>query len=117
MYLTYAEYQSLGGTLASTAFTLLEFKARKEIDCLTQNRVQKMITIPEEIKKCMYELVGKLDLESQSGGGVLTSESSGSYSYSIDNANTKNSISDSIKTYLRWVKDDNGIYLLYAGVD
>ena len=117
MYLTYMEYQTLGGTITDTAFSLLEFKARKEIDSLTQNRVQKMATIPEEIKRCVFELVGKLDLESQSGGGVLTSESSGSYSYSIDNANTKTSISDSIKTYLRWVKDDNGIYLLYAGVD
>lgn len=117
MYLSYAEYQTLGGTLTSTAFNLLEFKARKEIDSLTQNRVQKMATIPDEIKKCMFELIGKLDLESQSGGGVLTSESSGSYSYSIDSANTKSSISDSIKTYLRWIKDDNGVYLLYAGVD
>ena len=37
-YLTYLEYQSLGGTLEETPFNLLEYEARKQIDLRTQRR-------------------------------------------------------------------------------
>lgn len=117
MYLSYAGYQSLGGTLTNTAFALLEFKARSLIDSYTQKRIQNMVTIPESVEKCMFELIGKLDTESQTGGGMITSESSGSYSYSVDLKSAKQSMADTIRTYLAWQADDNGIYLLSAGVE
>ena len=117
MYLSYAEYQSLGGTLTNTAFTLLEFKARSLIDSYTQKRIHNMATVPESAKKCTFELIGKLDTESQTGGGMIASESSGSYSYSVDLKTAKQSMADTIHTYLAWQTDDNGIYLLSAGVE
>ena len=117
MYLSYADYQSLGGTLTNTAFTLLEFKARSLIDFYTQKRIQNMATVPEVVEKCMFELIGKLDTESQTGGGMLTSESSGSYSYSVDIASVKLSMANTIRTYLTWQTDDNGVYLISAGVE
>ena len=37
-YLTYSEYQELGGTLAELPFNLLEYESRKIIDEKTLNR-------------------------------------------------------------------------------
>ena len=40
-YLTYVEYQQLGGsTIGKMPFDLLEFEARKQIDIRTQNRLK-----------------------------------------------------------------------------
>ena len=117
MYLTFAEYQALGGTITATAFPLLEFKARKMIDSYTQGRVNKMTAIPEDIKKCMFELIGKISTEQEYGAGMITSESSGSYSYSVDISTSNQSKAETIRTYLSGVTDDNGIYLLFAGVE
>lgn len=117
MYLTFAEYQARGGTITLTAFPLLEFKARKMIDSYTQGRVSKMATIPDDVKNCMFELIGKISTEQQYGDGMITSESSGSYSYSVDVNTASQSKIGTIKTYLSGVTDDNGIYLLYAGVE
>ncbi len=59
-YLTYLEYQSLGGTLEETPFNLLEFEARKQIDLRTQNRLKDVDTIPNEVKLCDYHLIDKI---------------------------------------------------------
>lgn len=117
MYLTFAEYQARGGTNTATAFALLEFKARKMIDSHTQGRVSKMANIPGDVKNCMFELIGKLFAEQQYGDGMITSELSSSYSYSVDVNTASQSKIGTIKTYLSGVTDDNGIYLLYTGVE
>ena len=60
-YLTYLEYQSLGGTLEETPFNLLEFEARKQIDLRTQNRLKDVDTIPSEVKLCDFHLITKIE--------------------------------------------------------
>lgn len=60
-YLTYLEYQSLGGTLEETPFNLLEFEARKQIDLRTQRRLIDVETIPNEVKLCVYHLIDKIN--------------------------------------------------------
>ena len=53
-YLTYTEYQSLGGTLEPTPFNLLEYNARKRIDEKTFGRLIDIETVPQEVKLCVY---------------------------------------------------------------
>ena len=60
-YLTYLEYQSLGGTLEETPFNLLEYEARKQINIRTQNRLIDETTIPNEVKLCVYHLINKIE--------------------------------------------------------
>lgn len=59
-YLTYIEYQELGGSLTETPFNLLEYQARKEIDLNTKNRLASVDEIPDEVKWCVYELIDTL---------------------------------------------------------
>ena len=62
-YLTYQEYQDLGGSeIGETPFNLLEFEARKQIDLRTQLRLKKIDTqdIPLEVKICETNLINKI---------------------------------------------------------
>jgi hypothetical protein len=115
MYLTYAEYQALGGIMTDTAFTLSEYKARMFIDKLTHNRLHSFEIIPEAVKNCMIELINIS--QSEQGGKVISSESSGSYSVSFDVANISTAKHDLVKTYLGGITDSNGVYITYAGVE
>jgi hypothetical protein len=61
-YLTYGEYQELGGTLDETPFNLLEFEARKKIDERTLKRLDGIDTesIPDEVKICVFKLINRI---------------------------------------------------------
>ena len=121
-YLTYKEYQGLGGQLPEMPFNLLEYNARKEIDKRTFGRLVNQ-TIPNEVKLCEYELIKVLDnynsMTTQNKG--VKSENIDGYSvsyYGIENnlTNAKNGeIKDIINTYLsNTIVDD--IPVLYIGV-
>lgn len=60
-YLTYNEYQELGGTLEETPFNLLEYEARKQIDLRTQRRLVGLDTIPDDVKLCDFHLISKIE--------------------------------------------------------
>lgn len=82
MYLTYEEYQNMGGQLDEATFTDLSYDAESVIDWYTFKRLKKMDTYPEEVKRCMYQLIKILAmraalLEQSTGGG--TGGISGSY--------------------------------------
>ncbi len=82
-YLTYAEYQSLGGSLEETPFNLLEYEARKQIDIRTQRRLIELETIPEAVKMCDFHLIQKIETYAAaeaSTGGNKASESIDGYS-------------------------------------
>ena len=60
-YLTYAEYQELGGSaIGLMPFNLLEFEARRRIDIRTQNRLKDKENIPKEVKLCVYNLINTI---------------------------------------------------------
>lgn len=80
-YLTFSEYQSLGGTLTETPFSILEYNARKKIDERTFGRLMKLDTQPEEVKMCVFNLVNTLE------------------SYGSDNPSKKNVASENIDGY------------------
>lgn len=123
-YLTFEEYQSYGGTASETAFPLFEFRARKRIDRLTASRVQAMETVPEAVKLCMMSLIGidsKAGAEAQVENPVVTSFNTDGYSESYGKAlsveDADKTMSASIRSMLWGEKDDNGVPLLYRGLE
>lgn len=128
-YLTYNEYQTLGGTLEETPFNLLEFEARKKIDERTLNRLKDIdsVEIPEEVKICDFKMINRIEeyskaLEAAAKG--VSSENIDGYSVSYittDGASevvkSKNDeFNDLINTYLFGVIVNNE-HLIYIGLD
>lgn len=122
-YLTYAEYQALGGSaIGEMPFNLLEFEARKQIDLNTQRRLIDEEIIPNEVKLCVYHLIGKIQLYQSDINRNIDSETVGSYSVNYaDNIkeiikNKSSELQDIIMSDLYGVIIDNE-HILYLGVD
>ena len=121
-YLTFAEYQQLGGTLDLTPFNLLEYEERRKIDANTQNRLVNETDIPQEVKLCMFKLVNTLEQYTNETNRTIASESVGSYS-----VNYKDNIEQIIKGKNKELEDliydylygvvVNDEHVLYLGVD
>ena len=123
-YLCYNEYKGYGGTASNTEFTALEFRARKRIDRLTASRVQNMSEVPEAVKLCMMSLIGidsKAGVEAQANNPVVTSFNTDGYSETYGKAlsveDADKAMSASIRSMLYGETDDNGVPLLYRGVE
>lgn len=122
-YLTYKDYQDLGGTLSEMPFNLLEYEARQNIDKYTFGRLKDLEEQIEETKLCTYkliELISSYDKYEIQNKGVA-SESIDGYRVSYSTPNTsftmaKNSeIEDTIKTYLVDCKLEDGTPYMYCG--
>ena len=121
-YLTYAEYQALGGSaIGEMPFNLLEFEARRKIDEPTHNRLVDGIDIPQEVKLCEFIIINNVltTYEEEISRGK-SSESVGSYSVSYSNIkeiieNKNVEINDLILTNLYGVVY-NGEHVIYSGV-
>jgi len=133
MYLTYAEYQTMGGTLDEATFNDLEFEAEALVNWYTFNRLKKDTTYPEELKRLMKYLIGlaysKSGIINASGSGAvdtqktIASQSNDgvSISYNILSAkdlmdSVKSESKDAIDKYLQGVMNEAGRLLLYRGV-
>lgn len=121
-YLTFAEYQALGGTLDLTPFNLLEYEARRKIDEKTQNRLVNETDIPQEVKMCMFRLVNTLEQYTNETNRTIASESVGSYSVNYkDNVEqivkSKNVELDDLISYYLYGVVVNNEHILYLGVD
>lgn len=82
-YLTYEDYESLGGTLGEMPFNILELKARQIINERTQNRLKDVEKIPQEVKICVYDLINtmnKYNLSNNSTSSNVSSENTDGYS-------------------------------------
>ena len=116
-YLTYDEYEELGGELQKMPFNLLEYRAQKEIDKATFNRFLKLNNYPQELKLCVNELI--TEFYSYNSIGNKSSESVGSYSVSFNKPVTseeQKTLNNIIATYLSEIKV-NDVPVLYRGVD
>lgn len=107
----------------SAAFSRAEFRARKIVDRLTQGRVKAMREVPEAVKMLMVELI---TLEATQGADVaenpaITSFSNDGYSETYADPLTMERVKqleeNLILEYLDGETDDNGVPLLYMGVD
>ena len=123
-YLTYDEYKEMGGAVPQTEFIQLEFKARKRIDYLTDSRVKDMANIPEAVKMCMMSLItveATVGVEAQVLNPVVTSYNTDGYSESYGKAmgaeDAAVSMNATVRTLLYGETNDEGIPLLYRGVD
>lgn len=118
MYLTYAEYAGMGGTITEAAYTRLEFKAQKSIDYYTFNRLTSLTEQSETVKMCMFELIGAIQ-QTDTVTGAVSSERIGDYSVSYASSSVEiiqNELSNVIESYLAGEKTADGIPLLYMGV-
>lgn len=127
-YLTYAEYQALGGSaIGEMPFNLLEFEARRQIDIRTFNRLDSK-DIPQTVKLCVYALINGISdftnaTDSIASGGNVKSENTDGYSISYISASEisdvvkskQTEIDDIIRTYLLGVIYNNE-HLMYRGV-
>jgi len=121
-YLTFAEYKSLGGTLEETPFNVAEFYSRKEIDIRTQNRLNGVEEIPDEVKLCVYNLINTLEkYKNESLKRNISSERVGDYSVSYTSdykeiiKSKSSEINDIIMNSLYGVIVNNE-HIIYAGV-
>ena len=127
-YLTYAEYQELGGSaIGEMPFNLLEFEARRKIDIKTQNRLVNSKNIPEVVKLCIYKMINSIEIYSQTTQNLATngvaSENTDGYSISYMTpgqisdmvASKSMELDDIIRSYLLGY-EYNGEHLMYVGV-
>lgn len=136
-YLTFDEYQEMGGVLDETAFNDLEFEAETYVDWYTFDRLRNETEIPDRVKKCMYHIIKLLNhqialFSTDSGSGGSSDDSSNkqiasqsndgvSVSYNIISASealelAKNDVNQTIKRYLQGLSNSLGRKLLYRGI-
>lgn len=125
-YLTYNEYRALGGTIELTPFNLLEFEARRKIDERTLGRLKNVVSVPQEVKMCVFALINSINSYGSStseNNKNIASESTDGYSVSYVTGGTIQEmiqsksveLNDIINTYLTGVIV-NGEHIMYAGV-
>lgn len=133
MYLTYEEYQTMGGTLDETAFSEFEFEAEVSVNWYTFNRLKKSTEYPEELKRCVYALIKLAAMkanalvidpngnETTAAAAIASQSNDGvSVSYNILSASeayklASDEVGNTIKHYLADVKNELGRKLLYRG--
>ena len=134
MYLTYAEYQTMGGTLDETTFNNFEFEAEALVNWYTFNRLKNDTTFPTELKRLMKYLIdqastkaGLMNSSTASGesgeGKAITSQSNDgvSISYNVLSAKDlmegiKSDSAEAVNRYLQGVTNEAGKKLLYRGL-
>lgn len=123
MYLTYLEYQEMGGTLDETAFGRFSFRAEGLINKYTYRRLIGETDIPEAVKRCMFDLIYVCEQQDETLGnasGMITSRSNDGVSESYaspdsirQNFNTQ--IDDIIEIGLTGVYNSKKQRLLFKG--
>lgn len=132
MYLTYAEYMTMGGTLKETDFTNFEFQAEAHINWVTFNRLKSDTVIPEEVKRLVKYLVDLLERRyaafslgknSSNEDPYITAQSNDGVSISYNGISPSDLIKlseadsiNAIRRYLDGVTNEAGRKLLYRGL-
>lgn len=124
-YLTFTEYQQMGGTLEETAFNRLSYKASRKIDRRTFNRLHEDTEVSEPVKRLMFELIGIIsnnDTSSESFSPAIASEGNDGYSISYASSSflspdaVEKKIDSLIEEYLQFEKSQKGQFLLSCGL-
>lgn len=125
MYIDLTYYLQNGGKegMTDAVFSRNEYRASKLVDKQTQGRIKTMTEIPESVKRLMVELVS---FEATQGAELtehqaVTSFSNDGYSETFADPLTGERVKEIecnlISEYLAEEVDDNGVPLLYLGVD
>lgn len=136
MYLSYSEYQAMGGTLTQTTFNDFEFEASSVVDWYTFGRLKKFTEYPDALKKCMYHIIKLLENQAMLNG-VATSDGASdtsatatiasqsndgvSVSYNVLSAkdlleSNQKAVEQTVQRYLAYVMDSLGRKVLYRGI-
>ena len=123
MYLTYLEYQEMGGTLDETAFDRFSFRAEGLINKYTYRRLIGEDDIPEAVKRCMFDLISVCEQQDKTlgnAGGMITSRSNDGVSESYASPDSirqkfNTQIDDIIKIGLTGVYNSKKQRLLFKG--
>ena len=120
VYITYAEYQSMGGSVEASAFTLLEAEARARVDRYTFGRVaaeyDRSVPYLSDLKSAMFAAIELLRNRDASGKDVSSMSNNGiSVTYS-QNASIESSVYDTVRLFLERHKNADGVPLCYVGV-
>lgn len=124
MYLTYLEYNLMGGALDAAAFNVLNRKAeyvvRSQANGRTGKRIDELSEVPQAVKDCIFELINHLS-QNRFDGTMVKSESqslggqSESYTYvTLTKEEVDNETEGIIFNYLSTV-EKNGVSILYRG--
>lgn len=128
MYLTYEEYQALGGTLDATTFAEYEFDAQKVIDYYTFDRLKQDTVFSEAIKRLVFKLVSVLQtkdaaLTAHGSSPAVTQQSNDGVTVQYNAMNAfdaynvlKTEQGATIRQYLSGETNQAGEVLLYRGV-
>ena len=137
LYLTFTEFENMGGTLDETAFNDLEFEAETYVDWYTFDRLRNETEIPDRVKKCVYHIIKLLnDQINLFGNGSDSSDTSStdsnkqvaaqsndgvSISYNVISASealelAKKDVNATINRYLQGLTNSLGRKLLYRGI-
>ena len=127
MYLTYDEYDEMGGIMDDVLFKRFEAKARKLIDAMTFGRLQGNMPVRESVKNCMFELVQAMhedetnvgfsgrEISSMSNDGVSVTYVTGNSQTGAQNGSGAR-YAGIVRTWLTGETDACGNHVLYAGV-
>ena len=125
-YLTYAEYQDLGGSaIGEKPFNLLEFEARQIVDKYTFGRLKNLTTQNQEVKLCIYKLIDTVNSYNKqiTQNKGVASENTDGYSISYITPSTDvtkaeiSELNNVVFTYLVDCKLEDGTPYLYCGAD
>lgn len=133
MYLTYDEYVNMGGTLEESVFNDFEYEAEALVNWYTFNRLKNDDEIPEEVKRCVKELIRLLNKKAELSGDTDNSNVSAiasniasrsndgvSESYNILSASEaielmQDELVRTIQIFLQGVTNELGQHLLFRG--
>lgn len=123
-YLTYSEYQALGGSLDQMPFNLLEYELRKRIDLNTKGRLKDQAEIPNEVKMCVFKMISDIEKYANDENINLNYSSETTDGYTIQYAGAQSiqqlilaktiELNDIMLNYLYGVII-NGEHLIYRG--
>ena len=118
-YLSFSEYQAYGGALDAVTFDRYAYRAKREIDVATFKRIADMVDVPEEVKRCAFELIEFLYAARQYvDGSAPKSFNTDGYSETVNVLSADDisgRITEIITIYLVDSTDDNGVPLLFRG--
>ena len=125
MYLTYAEYRDMGGSLGVDDFNSYEFEAESRVNKYTLSRLANDTVFSEKVKRVIFQLISALDeqknalttqgaVTSRSNDGV--SESYASMTPEVLYKTMDEKISSIVLDGLKGERNSKGQRLLYRGL-
>lgn len=97
-YADYSFYQSRGGRMSLSEFSVYSEKASDYIDYITNDKSKAYVDTEDRLKKCCSVLCDEIKRLEKSDG--IASESIGSYSVSFKDTNVKKQYANVCRTFI-----------------